>query len=249
RARQPPHRSAHRARLPSRSGGGVQVVRARPSPGGRARRASFRRAKHQGSAVNVAVVDLGLGNLGSVPQALRRAGGEPMLVTEPSSVAKAPRVILPGVAAFGLGMERAAPFRAALQQAVARRVPVLGICLGMQLLFDEGDEDGTRPGLGLLPGRVTRLPAGVQAPHIGWQQLKGKAESALRPQGWAYFAHSYRCEAPREVTHAVAEHGQVTIAAAVGRGTLFGVQYHPEKSAGDGEALLRRFLSLPSGAT
>jgi len=195
--------------------------------------------------VNVAVVDLGLGNLGSVLQALRRAGGEPELVTDPSSIGKAPRVILPGVAAFGLGMERAAPFRAALEQAIRRHVPVLGICLGMQLLFEEGDEDGRRPGLGLLPGRVTRLPQGVQVPHIGWQKLRPTAPSPLDPSGWAYFAHSYRCEAPESVTYADAEHGPERIAAVVGRGTLFGVQYHPEKSAQDGEALLRRFLALP----
>jgi len=194
--------------------------------------------------VNVAVVDLGLGNLGSVLQALRRAGGQPELVADPATIAQAPRVVLPGVAAFGLGMERAAPFRSALQQALARGAPVLGICLGMQLLFEEGEEDGLRPGLGLLPGRVTRLPAGVQVPHIGWQKLEPTGESPLRPGGWAYFAHSYRCEAPPEVVHAVAEHGPVRIAAVVGRGTLFGVQYHPEKSAQDGEALLRRFLTL-----
>jgi len=168
-----------------------------------------------------------------------------MLVTEPSSVAKAPRVILPGVAAFGLGMDRAAPFRAALHQAVARRVPVLGICLGMQLLFEEGEEDGRRRGLGLLPGRVTRLPEGIQVPHIGWQKLLPTAPSALEPSGWAYFAHSYRCEAPEEITCAVAEHGPVRVAAVVAQGTLFGVQYHPEKSAQDGEALLKRFLALP----
>jgi glutamine amidotransferase len=146
--------------------------------------------------VNVAVVDLGLGNLGSVLQALRRAGAQPALVTDPRAVADAPRVILPGVAAFGLGMERAGPFRAALQEALARGAPVLGICLGMQLLFEEGDEDGTRKGLGLLPGRVTRLPAGIPVPHIGWQKLEPTGASALRPAGWAYFAHSYRCEAP-----------------------------------------------------
>jgi glutamine amidotransferase len=195
--------------------------------------------------VNVAVVDLGLGNLGSVMQALRRAGGQPELVKDPATVGHAPRVVLPGVAAFGLGMERAAPFRPALQQALARGAPVLGICLGMQLLFEEGEEDGLQPGLGLLPGRVTRLPAGVQVPHIGWQKLQPTGETALNPGGWAYFAHSYRCEAPEEVVHAVAEHGPVRIAAVVGRGTLFGVQYHPEKSAQDGEALLRRFLTLP----
>jgi glutamine amidotransferase len=197
--------------------------------------------------VNVAVVDLGLGNLGSVLQALRRAGGRPELVTDPATVSRAPRVVLPGVAAFGLGMDRAAPFRSALQEALSRRAPVLGICLGMQLLFEEGEEDGLRAGLGLLPGRVTRLPPGVQTPHIGWQKLQPTADSALQAGGWAYFAHSYRCEAPEDVTHAVAEHGPVRIAALVGRGTLFGVQYHPEKSAQDGEALLRRFLALPEG--
>lgn len=195
--------------------------------------------------MNVAVVDLRLGNLGSVLQALRRAGGDPALVTDPAALERAPRVILPGVAAFGLGMERAGPFKPALQAALSRRVPVLGICLGMQLLFTEGEEDGARPGLGFLPGRVTRLPASVPVPHIGWQKLEPTASSPLEPAGWAYFAHSYRCEAPAEVTQAVVEHGSVRIPAVVGRGNLFGVQYHPEKSAADGETLLRRFLALP----
>ena len=198
--------------------------------------------------MNAVVVDLRLGNLGSVLQALRRAGAAPELVTDPEAIGRAERIILPGVAAFGLGMERVAPFRPALRAAVSRGVPLLGICLGMQILFDEGDEDGTRPGLGLLPGRVTRLPQGVPVPHIGWQKLEPTADSALRPAGWAYFAHSYRCEADPGVTQAVVQHGPVRIAAVVGRGTLFGVQYHPEKSSRDGEALLRRFLALPGAA-
>jgi glutamine amidotransferase len=203
----------------------------------------------------VAVVDLGLGNLGSVLQAIARAGGEPRLVRDAPEIGRADRVVVPGVAAFGLGMERASALglAPALRAALARGAPVLGICLGMQILFEEGEEDGLRNGLGLLPGRVTRLPDGVQVPHIGWQRLARTGDSPLAPTGgnpiWAYFANSYRCEAPPDLTQAVADHSGVPIAAIVGRETLFGVQFHPEKSARDGQELLARFLRLPPGAS
>ena len=202
----------------------------------------------------VAVADLGLGNLGSVQKAIVRAGGEPLLARRAEEIARAERVIVPGVAAFGLGMERASALglRDALRAALARGTPVLGICLGMQILFEEGEEDGLRRGLGLLPGRVTRIPEGVQVPHIGWQKLGWSSDSPLAQAGrkplWAYFANFYRCEAPAELTQAVADHSGVSIAAVVGRETLFGVQFHPEKSARDGEDLLARFLRLPRGA-
>jgi len=202
----------------------------------------------------VAVADLGLGNLGSVQKAIVRAGGESLLARRAEEIARAERVIVPGVAAFGLGMERASALglRDALRAALARGTPVLGICLGMQILFEEGEEDGLRRGLGLLPGRVTRIPDGVQVPHIGWQKLGWTSDSPLAQAGrkplWAYFANSYRCEAPAELTQAVADHSGVSIAAVVGRETLFGVQFHPEKSARDGEDLLARFLRLPRGA-
>ncbi len=203
-----------------------------------------------GEGVAVTVVDLGLGNLGSVVQALRRAGGLPSLSSGPQAIARATRIVLPGVAAFGLGMERAdqLSLKSALRDALARQTPVLGICLGMQILFEEGDEDGTRPGLGLLPGRVTRLPDHVTVPHIGWQRLEVTQRGPLAKEGWAYFANSYRCEAPAEVIHADAEHGDQRIASVVQRGTVHGVQFHPEKSARDGRELLARFLQLPAGA-
>lgn len=202
--------------------------------------------------IPVTVVDLGLGNLGSVLHALRRAGGAPVLASGPHLIAKAPRLVLPGVAAFGLGMERAdqLSLKPGLDDALARGTPLLGICLGMQILFEEGDEDGTRRGLGLLPGRVTKLPPSVSVPHIGWQQLVATRPSPLLPSGrpWSYFAHSYRCEASDDVACAVAEHGSVRIAAVVNRGNIHGVQFHPEKSARDGEQLLARFLALPAGS-
>ena len=201
-------------------------------------------------SARVTVVDLGLGNLGSVMQALVRAGGEPRLSADAVEIGRSARVVLPGVAAFGLGMDRAQRLglRAALDRALQRHAPILGICLGMQILFEEGEEDGLRQGLGFLPGRVTRLPAGVQVPHIGWQRLETTAPSPLLTEAaapWAYFANSYRCEAAADVTQAVADHSGVRIAAVVGRANVHGVQFHPEKSARGGEALLARFLRLP----
>jgi len=198
--------------------------------------------------VKVTVVDLGLGNLGSVLQALKRAGGEPVLSSDPAAVERAQRIVLPGVAAFGLGMDRAQRFKGALKAAASGGTPLLGVCLGMQILFERGEEDGERPGLGLLPGSIRKLPESVQTPHIGWQKLSPARQGALSPRGWAYFAHSYAADAPDDIVQATVEHGGARIAAAVGRGSVFGVQYHPEKSAKDGEDLLRRFLALPEAA-
>src|SRR5205085_12030293 len=139
-------------------------------------------------------------------------------------IGRAQRVGLPGVAAFGRGMERAQAMglRGALGQALERGAPVLGICLGMQILFEEGEEDGHRNGLGLLPGRVTRIPSGVQVPHIGWQRLRQMGATPLlddRRAPWTYFANSFRCEAPQVVLSAVAYYTGVSVAGDVVRST------------------------------
>jgi imidazole glycerol-phosphate synthase subunit HisH len=199
--------------------------------------------------VNVAVVDLGLGNLGSVLQALRRAGGDPQLVTDPSSVARAPRVILPGVAAFGLGMERVAPFQEALRTALGRRAPVLGICLGMQLLFDSSVEHEGAAGLGLLAGTVTRLESpGLKIPHIGWNTVSFARPSILT-EGLGdaaafYHVHTFASRPADEAdVVGLGEYGERFVSI-VERGNVMGVQFHPEKSSLDGLALLRNFVGV-----
>jgi glutamine amidotransferase len=199
------------------------------------------------AAARVAVVDLGLGNLYSVARGLERAGAAPEVVAEARALTGASHVVLPGVGSFADGARRAAALglKAALADAIAGGARVLGICLGMQLLFDEGDEDGPSGGLGLLRGRAVKLPASAQVPHIGWERLNVERPSPLLREGspWCYFAHSYYVEAgdPQDVAASVA-HG-VRVPAIVALGRIFGVQFHPEKSARDGEALLRRFLA------
>jgi glutamine amidotransferase len=127
---------------------------------------------------------------------------------------------------------------------------VLGICLGMQLLFEAGEEDGVSEGLGLLPGRVKRLTGGpgLTVPHVGWQPLEVRSPCVLLPDAgakpWFYFSHSYRAHAGASDVSAWALHGE-EIPAVVARGSLFGIQPHPEKSGPDGQLFLQRFLALP----
>lgn len=223
-------------------------------------------------SVPVGVVDLGTGNLFSVLRGLERAGGSPVLVTTPSDIRSSPRLILPGVGAFAYAARRAKELglRALLLESLDAGAPVLGICLGMQLLFDEGDEDGRSEGLALLPGRVIRLSGGpdLPVPHVGWQRLRVRRKCELlgaKEAPWFYFSHSYRAapatdafdktdgsdeidptdatDATDDVVTATVEHGE-TIPALVSRGRLFGLQPHPEKSGDAGRTLLSRFLSL-----
>lgn len=192
--------------------------------------------------MTIAIVDLGCGNVGSVDHALRRLGAETKITDDPARIDAAERVVLPGVGAAGHAMERidALGLRATLRR---RDRPMLGICLGMQLLFERSEEDDTVC-LGLVEGEVRRLvPApGLPVPHMGWSRLEIRDDLAgLRSGDYAYFAHSYACdECPQSV--AMAGHGR-SFTAAVRQGRLLGAQFHPERSGETGKRFLEAFLA------
>lgn len=199
--------------------------------------------------MTTAVIDYGAGNLRSVANALAAAGEPaPRLTARPEEVLAADRIVLPGVGAYGacIAALRAIPGMVeALGEAVlARGRPFLGICVGLQLLAEEGHEFGTHAGLGWIVGRVTRLSPGDPAlpvPHVGWSALETAGGPFPLP-GWAYFVHSFRLEAgdPGDVW-ATCDYGGPVVAA-VRRGNILGVQFHPEKSQGEGLAFLAGFL-------
>lgn len=201
----------------------------------------------------LAVIDYGAGNLRSVLHALNSLGaGDITVVRSADEMRGASRIILPGVGAFGAGMEqlRAQDLISPICEAVRAGIPMLGICAGMQFLFEESDEMGIHAGLGLLKGRVIRFPErpGLKVPHTGWNQLTIRRESALTaelpPSSHAYFVHSYYC-APDDRADILltADYG-FPFAAAVQRGNLCGVQFHPEKSQGMGLRLLANFMEI-----
>jgi len=199
----------------------------------------------------VAVLDYEMSNLRSATKALELLGADVTVVHEPEAVAGADAVVLPGVGNFGEAMRRIREHRldAAVRDAVERDVPVLGICLGLQLLFAESEESPGVPGLGVLPGAVRRLRTERKLPHIGWSHVDWAPGSVLAPavddEGAAtyYFVHTYGCE-PEDPSLVLgrAEHG-VTFCAAAGRPGVTGVQFHPEKSSAAGLGLLKRWLA------
>lgn len=199
----------------------------------------------------LAVIDYGAGNLRSVVHALRALGVSDMqVVQDGAGLRGARRIILPGVGAFGAGMQQLGEkkFIDPLVAAINAGVPCLGICLGMQFLFERSDEMGEHVGLGLLPGRVTRFPphATLKVPHMGWNALAHRKTSPLlthvRADSQVYFVHSYCCVPDCEEDVIASTDYGVEFASAVQRGALFGVQFHPEKSQQVGLQMLRNFL-------
>jgi len=197
----------------------------------------------------IALIDYGIGNLRSVEKALAAVGADVRLTTDPTQILAADKVVLPGVGAFGDGMAglHARGLIDVLRTIVARETPLLGICLGMQLLFEGSDELGRFAGLGFLPGRVRRFPAGdLKVPQTGWNQLLPVRESILlkelTPGSYAYFNHSYYCDPTDRDDVLVRTDYGIRYASVVGRGQLCGVQFHPEKSQAVGLQILRNFV-------
>ena len=202
----------------------------------------------------IAVIDYGAGNLHSITTALGRQGLGVRIVDSPRALEAAEALVVPGDGAFGPAIARLRElgFADPLGAYVRSGRPFLGVCLGMQLLFDESEEDGVHQGLGLLPGRVVRLPAGVKVPHMGWNQLRLTRPSPLldgvAPGAYVYFVHSFHA-VPRDpaIIAAAADYG-VSVAAVVGRDRLWATQFHPEKSGPVGMRMLANFARWAVGA-
>lgn len=205
--------------------------------------------------MNLAVIDYGAANLGSVTRTLARVGAEPKITADPADLAAATHIVLPGVGSYADCARnlRAAGWVEAIRQEVACGKAVLGVCVGMQLLATEGTEFGINAGLDLIPGRVERLDAlgcGLRIPHVGWNALDVRGgEALLEGIGTGtdvYFVHSYAFRPADEAdVWAWTDYG-VPLPVVVGRGRVMGVQFHPEKSSRAGQRLLRNFLELPA---
>jgi glutamine amidotransferase len=194
--------------------------------------------------MNVVIFDYGAGNLHSLAKAVASAGVTVGIETDPARAAESDVLVLPGVGAFGSAAERLAPGREVMKRAMLAGLPTIGICLGMQLLFDTSDE-GVGEGLGVIPGRVRRLDA-KRVPQIGWNTVAPAGTEPLfdaAPLPIAYYANSFVCR-PDDERSVIAwsEHEGDRYPAAVRAGCVVGVQFHPEKSSSDGVRFLRAFL-------
>lgn len=207
------------------------------------------------------IIDYGIGNLRSLEKALEHVGVQARRTDDAEAVATAERLVLPGVGAFGacVGEIRQRGLEEPIREAAGKGVPLLGVCVGMQLLFETGEERGTHRGLGLLPGRVVRFDFGtngagaegkkVKVPHMGWNQTVPTRAvpllDGIAGEAYFYFVHSYHADP----THtgdvlATTTYGGAAFPAMVHRGNVFGVQFHPEKSQASGLRLLKNFATL-----
>lgn len=196
----------------------------------------------------IAVLDYGIGNLRSAQKALEHVGADAVLTDDPAAAAAADAVVLPGVGAFGACMDalRSSGLEPAVRDAVASGRPFIGICVGMQMLFDSSDEDPSATGLGIIPGRVRFIPEGVTRPQMQWNRLHVTSPDpmfdGLGDDPWMYFVHSLHGvpDDPADVVATVRYGSDLNVA--FRRGNVFAVQFHPEKSAAAGLGLLANFV-------
>lgn len=200
----------------------------------------------------IAIIDYDAGNLKSVEKALIKVGAEPVVTRDADLILSADKVILPGVGAFGEAMEKLESFGLVdtIYKVVEKGTPLLGICLGLQLMFEYSEEKEGCKGLSLLKGGVKRIPdaPGLKVPHMGWNSLTVKENAKLfknlPADPYVYFVHSYYLQAEDpEVVAATAEYG-VTVHASVEKGNIFACQFHPEKSGEIGLTILKNFVEL-----
>lgn len=193
----------------------------------------------------IVIMPTGTANIASVSAAFRRLGAEARVSDDAAAVRHASHVMLPGVGSFGASMARLAGqgLDAALRERIAADRPTICICVGHQLLFETSEESPGVTGLGIVPGTVTRFPAGVRVPQFGWNEVRPGPDCLLLEEGYAYFANSYRALAAPGWRLAEATHGG-SFVAAMERGNVIGCQFHPELSGAYGTALLSRFLEL-----
>ena len=200
----------------------------------------------------VAIIDYDAGNIKSVEKALLHLGEEVIITRDREQILNSDKVILPGVGAFGDAMEKLRSYGLdkVIYEVVERKIPFLGICLGLQLLFEKSDETPGVKGLGILPGEILRIPdkEGIKIPHMGWNSVKIKENARIFkdvPQdSYVYFVHSYYLKAGREEDVAVTTEYSTLIHAAVEHDNVFACQFHPEKSSEIGLKILKNFVEL-----
>ncbi|MFA6469124.1 MAG: imidazole glycerol phosphate synthase subunit HisH [Bacteroidota bacterium] len=203
---------------------------------------------HEGQTV-IGIVDYHLNNLRSVQKAFEKVGGQAFISDDPKELRKAEKLVLPGVGAFGQAMEnlRTMGLEEILKDHAASARPLLGICLGMQLLFTKSYELGSFEGLGFIEGEVKLFPSTVKVPHMGWNQVEIVRQSPLlkdvEDKSFVYFVHSYYVEPKGNVTLTQTEYGS-RFSSIIQQNNIFGIQFHPEKSQRTGLQLLKNFAEL-----
>ena len=200
-----------------------------------------------------AIIDYDAGNLRSVEKAIALLGGDPVITRDRETILKADHVILPGVGAFGDAMGKLNQYglTEVVREVAQAGIPLIGICLGMQLLFERSDESDGVPGIGVLEGDIIKIPdtPGLKIPHMGWNSLELRPGTRLyegiENGSYVYFVHSYYLKARDEAIVAASTEYGCHIHASVESGTVFGCQFHPEKSSTVGLSILKNFLSVP----